>query len=629
MDKVFGSKRGHRKPTDIPCIFVHAGAGYHSVQNEQHHLGACNEAAKAAMALMKNGGSSLDAIEIAIKILEDKEITNAGFGSNLAMDGVVECDAVVVDHYGRSGGAGAVAQIKNPISLARTLLDNTTQTLSLRRVPPNLLVGQGATDYAYEHGISILPLDALISASARDRWRKWKYDLVKADHQKRRDEHERYSLPRVPSEMDNAAAFDKQSGQEKMRREHTKALMAGMWNDAQPISPPPSDDRQDVEEHSLPASRSSNLSMTYMEPPNCSPPERSDESFDPYGPPGIEFPLTNAFANRTASTIPKEYYSDARQHSRADGGTSLNRHCGSDIDMSDVGDLDRNPLAKMQKRAHVTVWDGSSGSDSDSTAIEFKGRSSPQDAHHSDETMQDASRHPLPKTPCEKLLESPTPSAGTPLGHVRNQPPLPPSYLGGHDGAQMNEDNVTDTVGAIAIDSYGNIACGASSGGIGMKHPGRVGPAALVGIGAAVIPIDNDDPERQCVATVTSGTGEHMGTTQAASVCSERLYYNKRKVAGGRFEETGDDEAIRSFIEKDFMGHPSVKNSHSTGAIGMLSVKKTKDGCYLYFGHNTDSFALASMHADETKPVCTMSRSKGGGVIAQGGRAIRYRRRKA
>ncbi|KAI7309316.1 hypothetical protein KC315_g13046, partial [Hortaea werneckii] len=134
---------------------------------------------------------------------------------------------------------------------------------------------------------------------------------------------------------------------------------------------------------------------------------------------------------------------------------------------------------------------------------------------------------------------------------------------------------------------------------------------------------------RQCVATVTSGTGEHMGTTQAASVCSERLYYNKRKVSGGRFEETGDDEAIRSFIEKDFMGHPSVRNSHSTGAIGMLSVKKTNDGCYLYFGHNTDSFALASMHADETKPVCTMSRSKGGGVIAQGGRAIRYRRRKA
>ncbi|KAG9533989.1 N-terminal nucleophile aminohydrolase, partial [Aureobasidium melanogenum] len=70
------------------------------------------------------------------------------------------------------------------------------------------------------------------------------------------------------------------------------------------------------------------------------------------------------------------------------------------------------------------------------------------------------------------------------------------------------EDLITDTVGAIAIDSYGNIACGASSGGIGMKHRGRIGPAALVGIGSAVIPVDPDDKDRNTVAAVTSGTGE-------------------------------------------------------------------------------------------------------------------------
>ena len=62
------------------------------------------------MAILRNGGDATDAVEMAIKLLEDREITNSGYGSNLTMAGQVECDATMIDHYGRSGAVGAVSR---------------------------------------------------------------------------------------------------------------------------------------------------------------------------------------------------------------------------------------------------------------------------------------------------------------------------------------------------------------------------------------------------------------------------------------------------------------------------------------------------------------------------------------
>ena len=70
------------------------------------------------MAILRAGGSAVDAVEVAIKVLEDREITNSGYGSNLTIDGTVECDATIVDHYGRSGAVGATpSKWSTPVTL--------------------------------------------------------------------------------------------------------------------------------------------------------------------------------------------------------------------------------------------------------------------------------------------------------------------------------------------------------------------------------------------------------------------------------------------------------------------------------------------------------------------------------
>lgn len=197
-----------------------------------------------------------------------------------------------------------------------------------------------------------------------------------------------------------------------------------------------------------------------------------------------------------------------------------------------------------------------------------------------------------------------------------------------HKEDNKDVDKITDTVGAIAIDMSGKIAAGSSSGGIGMKHRGRIGPAALVGIGTAVVPIDENDQDGIAVAAVTSGTGEHMATTMASQKCAERIYQGTRRGPGGKDVAEDDENAIlQGFITNDFQEHPGVKYSSSAGAIGVMAVKKGPLGYYLYFAHNTDSFAVASMGSNDIQPACVMSRIKEGSSglarIAQGGRKIR------
>ena len=69
----------------------------------------------------------------------------------------------------------------HPIHVARLVLEGSTKRLSLRRVPPNLLVGQGATDFAYENSVPVLPNDSMVSPSAEERFKRWQKDLELAN----------------------------------------------------------------------------------------------------------------------------------------------------------------------------------------------------------------------------------------------------------------------------------------------------------------------------------------------------------------------------------------------------------------------------------------------------------------
>ncbi|KAI0535581.1 nucleophile aminohydrolase [Xylaria digitata] len=514
----------------VTAIFIHAGAGYHSVANEHHHLGACREAARVGMKALKAGRPATEAAEAALIVLENKEITNAGYGSNLAIDGTVECDATMVDHFGRSGACGAVPNVKNPITLARMILESSNKPLSLRRVPPNLLVCDGARDFARDSGIELVPNGDLISKNAHDRFVRWREDLRRAES--------RDAQVASPSRGEPVPQYNYEQDPHK---EHTNAILTGTWNEGQPDSPaPPS---PCLGPHNLRSPISSPSTGTNQNSPK-SIPERSPLSF-----------LGASLLHKRQRFLPPhsdEYVDD----------------CAGDG--SPTPEPDPSPSC-------IAPHDGASDERDNVVSISLGSYISRSSINH-------------------RATDS------------------------GYNGSIEDDDRITDTVGAIAIDQLGRIAAGSSSGGIGIKHRGRIGPAALVGVGTAVIPADSRDLDAVTVAAVTSGTGEHMATTMAAQRCAERIYQGSVRGVDGRDAPEDDETAIlESFIVNDFLGHPGVRESTSTGAIGVMAVKKTPAGYYLYFAHNTESFALASMGSNDREPSYTMSRiQEGGNGIAHG-----------
>src|SRR5262245_38060735 len=143
------------------ALIVHGGAWDIPDDEVAEHQAGCRQALAVGWGVLEAGGAALDAVEAAVRILEDAPIFDAGVGSVLNRDGDVELDAAVMDGATlRSGAVAAVRRVRNPITLARRVLESHVI----------LLVAQGAERFAESVGLPLCDPAELIVARERRRW---------------------------------------------------------------------------------------------------------------------------------------------------------------------------------------------------------------------------------------------------------------------------------------------------------------------------------------------------------------------------------------------------------------------------------------------------------------------------
>jgi beta-aspartyl-peptidase (threonine type) len=151
-----------------PALIVHGGAWDIPDAAVAACKSGCQRALTTAWRILDAGGSALDAIEAAVVILEDDPVFDAGYGSHLNLDGRVECDAIVMDGSTLRAGAVATLQhVRNPVRLARKVLENC---------PHMMLVAEGAERFAHEQGIKLCANEELVTDAEREAWSKCKMD---------------------------------------------------------------------------------------------------------------------------------------------------------------------------------------------------------------------------------------------------------------------------------------------------------------------------------------------------------------------------------------------------------------------------------------------------------------------
>jgi L-asparaginase / beta-aspartyl-peptidase len=151
------------------AIAIHGGAGTILRRNmtprkEARYKKGLEEAIDAGEQILLRGGSALDAVQAALMLLEDHPLFNAGRGSVFTHEGKIEMDASIMNGANLMAGAvSAVRNIKNPIRLARAVMEKSEHVF---------LCGPGAMKFAEEQGIAFAPDSYFFNAQRYKQWQK-------------------------------------------------------------------------------------------------------------------------------------------------------------------------------------------------------------------------------------------------------------------------------------------------------------------------------------------------------------------------------------------------------------------------------------------------------------------------
>ncbi|MBU0474507.1 MAG: isoaspartyl peptidase/L-asparaginase [Bacteroidetes bacterium] len=163
-------------------IVIHGGAGTIEKQNYSNeriaeYYDKLNEALATGYSVLENGGSSIDAVEQTIMVLENSPLFNAGKGAVFTANGINELDAAIMDGSNLNAGAVAgITTIKNPIKLARKIMEKSKHVM---------LVGKGAEIFAAEQNLEIVDPSYFYTEERWQALQRIKEDEIK---QKAKDE---------------------------------------------------------------------------------------------------------------------------------------------------------------------------------------------------------------------------------------------------------------------------------------------------------------------------------------------------------------------------------------------------------------------------------------------------------